>query len=352
MCVCVCVCVCALSHSVVSNSFVTPWTVACHAPLSMGFSRQEYGSGLPFPSPGDLPNPGIEPGSPVLARGFFTIWATREAHMCTCVCVCEYIHIYIYTHIHETKGDSPQGLWILKGITAKDSKQNTKLVPFLGVLEPWKAAWSHRGACLHLWLGHPMTLRRVFSPGVYLEKTVSNANASSRSVQFSCSVMPNSLWPHGLQHARPPCPSPTPGVYSNSSPLSQWCQSTISSSVVCWEQELHPWQRSWGRRLGIRKGVFMGGCPPLPLSEKRINLQLQLIKFLGVMVFQPTNSFGSPLACLNRFFRPHVIAQSLPTVRGMRCSKLFKYRFFWAVKRLIRNCIGEGFFTCWANVCC
>ena len=68
--------------------------------------------------------------------------------------------------------------------------------------------------------------------------------------------------------------------------------------------------------------------PPLPLSEKRVNLQLQLIKFLGVTrVFQPTNSFGSPLACLNRFFRPHVSVQSLPTVRRVRCSKLSKYRF-------------------------
>ena len=46
--------------------FETPWTVACQAPLSKGFSRQEYWSGLPFPSPGDLPNPGIEPGSPAL----------------------------------------------------------------------------------------------------------------------------------------------------------------------------------------------------------------------------------------------------------------------------------------------
>ena len=43
-----------------SNSFLTPWTVACQAPLSMGFPRQEYWSGLPFPSPGDLSNPGIE----------------------------------------------------------------------------------------------------------------------------------------------------------------------------------------------------------------------------------------------------------------------------------------------------
>ena len=46
--------------------FVTPWTVACQAPPSMEFSRQEYWSGLPFPSPGDLPNPGIEPVSPTL----------------------------------------------------------------------------------------------------------------------------------------------------------------------------------------------------------------------------------------------------------------------------------------------
>ena len=47
-------------------TLVTPSTVARQAPLSMGFSRQEYWSGLPFPTPGDLPNPGIEPGSPVL----------------------------------------------------------------------------------------------------------------------------------------------------------------------------------------------------------------------------------------------------------------------------------------------
>ena len=52
------------------------------------------------------------------------------------------------------------------------------------------------------------------------------------SVQFSLSVVSDSLRPHGLQHARPPCPSPTPGAYSNSCPLSQWCHSTISSSFT------------------------------------------------------------------------------------------------------------------------
>ena len=65
-------CVCGLS---LVWLFATPWTVACQAPLSMEFSRQEYWSGLPFPTPGDIPNPGIEPefpASPELAGGFFT----------------------------------------------------------------------------------------------------------------------------------------------------------------------------------------------------------------------------------------------------------------------------------------
>ena len=52
------------------------------------------------------------------------------------------------------------------------------------------------------------------------------------SVQFSHSVMSDSLWPHGQQHTRPPCPSPAPGVYPNSCPLSLWWHPTISSSVV------------------------------------------------------------------------------------------------------------------------
>ena len=62
--------------------FVTPWTVAHQAPLSMGSSGQEYWSGLPCPPPGDLPDPGIEPASllsPALAGKFFTTSATWEA---------------------------------------------------------------------------------------------------------------------------------------------------------------------------------------------------------------------------------------------------------------------------------
>ena len=62
------------------------------------------------------------------------------------------------------------------------------------------------------------------------------------SVQFSFSVMSNSLWPRGLQHARLPCPSPTPRAYSNSCPLHRWCHPTISSSVVPFSSHFQSFQ--------------------------------------------------------------------------------------------------------------
>ena len=71
---------------------------------------------------------------------------------------------------------------------------------------------------------------RLFPP---LPTTLLPANfCAFSSVQFSCSVVSNSLLPYGLQHARPPCPSTTLRVYSNSCPLSRWCHPTISSSVI------------------------------------------------------------------------------------------------------------------------
>ena len=103
-----------------------PWTVAYQAPLSMGFSSQEYWSGLPCPPPGDLPSPGIEPRSPALQV--------------------------------DSLLSKPPG-----------KTKNTRV----------------------------------------------------GSVQFSHSVVSDSLQPHGLQHTRPPCPSLSPGVCSNLCPLSQ-----------------------------------------------------------------------------------------------------------------------------------
>ena len=78
------------------------------------------------------------------------------------------------------------------------------------------------------------------------------------SVQFSHLVMSDSLQPHGLQHTRPPCPSPTPRVYSDSRPLSRWCHPTISSSVVPFSSQLQsfPARKCQGRHcLDTKAGL-------------------------------------------------------------------------------------------------
>ena len=72
---------------------------------------------------------------------------------------------------------------------------------------------------------------------------------SISSVQFSCSVLSDSLWSHEPQHARPPCPSPTPGVHSNPCPLSRWCHAAISSSVVPFSSCLHTFPASGSSRM-------------------------------------------------------------------------------------------------------
>ena len=76
-----------------SDSFATPWTVAHQALLSMGFSRQEYWSGLPFPSSGDLPSPGIEPASPALANRFFTTEPLGKPNTIYTVTINQLLHI-------------------------------------------------------------------------------------------------------------------------------------------------------------------------------------------------------------------------------------------------------------------
>ena len=87
-----------------SDSFVTPWTEAHQDPLSTGFPKQEYWSGLLFPSPGDLPDPGIKPACPEAADGFFTHLASWKAQVD--------ITIHIYA-----------GSYILKFVSLKDSER-------------------------------------------------------------------------------------------------------------------------------------------------------------------------------------------------------------------------------------
>ena len=107
------------------------------------------------------------------------------------------------------------------------------LDPWVGKI-PWRRAWQPTAVFLPR---EPHGQRTLVDYGLSIgwqSQTQLKCLSMHKhiSVQFSHSVMSDSLRPHGLQHARPPCPSPTPGFYSNSCPLSQWCHPTISSSVV------------------------------------------------------------------------------------------------------------------------
>ena len=116
-------CLCYVA-SVVSDS-ATPWTVAHQALVSMGFSREEYWSGLPCPPLGDLPNPGIEPKSlmsPVLASGFFTSSATREAPFFVCF-ICSFILI-LFTPVIITLYNFYSFLGFLGSSNGKESTCN------------------------------------------------------------------------------------------------------------------------------------------------------------------------------------------------------------------------------------
>jgi len=93
-----------------SESFVTHMTIARQAPLSIGFPRQEYWSGLPFPSSGDLPKPGIKPMSPALAGGFFTTEPTMEYYSAIkkneiCICNVDGPREYYTSEISQTEED-------------------------------------------------------------------------------------------------------------------------------------------------------------------------------------------------------------------------------------------------------
>ena len=84
----------------------------------------------------------------------------------------------------------------------------------------------------HPALGHKRTSGQQEKESLAKQRTSEDNFELTSSVQFSLSVVSNSLQPHGLQHTGTPCPSPTPGLYSNSCPLSRWCHPTISSSVT------------------------------------------------------------------------------------------------------------------------
>ena len=106
------------------------------------------------------------------------------------------------------------------------------------------------------------------------KQTLINTLLQFSSVQFSHSVVSNSLWPQRLQHTRPPCPSATPGAYSNSCPLSWWCHPTISSSVIPFSSHLQPFpaSRSFPTSQFFASGsqsiVFSASTSVLPMNTQ------------------------------------------------------------------------------------
>ena len=141
----------------------------------------------------------------------------------------------------------------------------TQFLPQFNILL-WKFSSIHKHRLYsetHVCISHPVqqlsTFFSIFSLVVILHFHNSQTESSSwlKAISFfsfwNCfytqfssvaQLCLDSLWPHGLQHVKPPCPSPTPGVYSNSSPLSQWCHPTISSSVVLFSSRLQSFPAS------------------------------------------------------------------------------------------------------------
>ena len=93
------------------------------------------------------------------------------------------------------------------------------------------------------------------------------------TVQFSCSVVSNSLWPHGLQHSRLPCPLPTPRVYSNSCPSIQWCHLSISFSVVPFSSHLQSFPET---RSLPRSQFFVSGGQNIGVSASASVLPMNI----------------------------------------------------------------------------
>ena len=108
------------------------------------------------------------------------------------------------------------------------------------------------------------------------------------SVQFSHSVMSDSLWPHGLQHARLPCPSPTPGTCSNSCPSGQWCHPTISSSVIPFSSCLQSFPATGSFPINQ---FFASGCQSVGVSVSASVLPMNIqdwfaLGFTGLISLQ------------------------------------------------------------------
>ena len=155
------------------------------------------------------------------------------------------------------------------------------------------------------------------------------------SVQFSHSVLSDSLWPHKLQDARPPCPSPTPGVHSNSCPSSQWCHPAISSSVVPFSscRQSLPASKAFPVRQFFAWGGQSTGASALAIipSKEIPGLISFRMDWLDLLAVQGT---------LKSLLQPHSWKASI-----LRCSAIFTVQLshpYMAVNRQLAD-VKAGF---------
>ena len=168
------------------------------------------------------------------------------------------------------------------------------------------------------------------------------------SVQFSHSVVSDSLWPHELQHSRLSCPSPTPRAYSKSCPLSQWCHPTILSSVIPFSSHLQSFLASGSFQMsqlfesgGQSTGVS-ASASVLPMNSGLISFRMNWLTLLAVQgtlksLLQHHSSKASILQCSGFF----IVQLSHPCMTTGKTIALTRWTFVGEVMSLLFNMLSR-----------
>ena len=163
-----------------------------------------------------------------------------------------------------------------------------------------------------------------------------------RSVQFSHSVVSDYLWSHGLQHARPPCPSTTPRVYPNSCPLSRWCHATIWSSVVPFSSCPLSFPASWSFQiesaLHIRRPKYWSFSFNISPSNEHPGLISFRMDWLDLLAVQGTlksllqhHSSKASILQHSTFFSVQLSHSYMTTGKIIACSHHLQW--FWSPEK-------------------
>ena len=171
---------------------------------------------------------------------------------------------------------------------------------------------------------------------------------NNSSVQFSCSVMSDYSWPHGLQHTRPPCPSPTPRAYSNSCPSRQGCHPTVSSSVVPFSSHLQSFPASGSFPMSqffTSGGQSIGFSFSISLSNESSGLISFRIDWLDLLAVQGTLKtllqHHSSKASIHQHSAFFIIQLSHPYMTTGKTIALIRWTFAGKVMSLLINTMSR-----------